>query len=216
MSGLDNCEKDLLTNLLRRDAVAVTSEQISKSLISWRQIQRVFLDCRMYLYAIVMIGDLGAIMPLMTSLPLMMQDLGYSTAVAHLMTIVPYIVSCLVIILGGFLASRLKEYSIHHGLLAFISLCGCVLMIGLENQGKIAVYISICIACCGAFSSFSIFWCWFLSNVGGNTKRTVAVGVISGIGQVGGIIHSQVSEKCSYNTASPLQIHLASCSLLSI
>lgn len=197
--GLDNCEKDFLTNLLRRDAGMATSEQVSESLISWRQVQRIFIDSRIYLYAAISIGDLGGIKYLMGSLPPMMQELGYSTDVAHLMTIFPYIVSCLVIVLSGYTSSRFNEHTLHHGLLTFIAIFGCILMISLESQGKTGAYISVCIACSGAFSALSIFWSWVANNVGGNTKRTVAVGIMSGIGQIGAIVQPQVIKILSYN-----------------
>ncbi len=175
------------------------SERASDSLLSWRQVWYVFIDWRMYLYATISIGDLGAIKCLMTSLPSMMKDLGYSIEEAHLMTIPPYVISCLAILLGGYSSSRRNEHGFHHVFFLCIGLLGLILMINLEGRGKLAMYVSICIACCGTFSALSILWSWLTNNVGGNTKRTVAVGMMSGIGQIGAIIQPQVMKELSFD-----------------
>jgi hypothetical protein len=146
----------------------------------------------MYFYATISIGDLGGIKYLMTSLPCLLTDLGYSIEEAQLMTVIPYSISCLTILLVGYSSSRLSEHGFHHALFLCIGLLGLIFMIILEDRGVLVMFISICIACCGTFSALSILWSWFANNVGGNTKRTVAVGMMSGIGQIGAIIQPQV------------------------
>lgn len=177
----------------------VNSERASDSLLSWRQVWYVFIDWRMYLYATISVGDLGAIKCLMTSLPTMMKELGYSIEVAYLMTILPYFISCLAILFGGYSLSRHNEHGFHHIFFLSIGIIGTILMINLEGRDKIVMYISICIACCGTFAALSILWSWLANNVGGNTKRTVAVGMMSGIGQIGAIIQPQVMKELSSN-----------------
>ncbi|CAF3389235.1 unnamed protein product [Rotaria socialis] len=189
---LDNCEKQFLTNLLRQDSGVANSERASDSLLSWRQVWYVFVDWRMYLYATIIIGDLGGIKCLMTSLPSIMKGLHYSIEEAHLMTIIPYVISCFTILLGGYSSSRRNEHAYHHVFFLCLGLLGFILMITLEERGKLVMYVSVCIACCGTFSALSILWSWLTNNVGGNTKRTVAVGMMSGIGQIGAIIQPQV------------------------
>lgn len=146
----------------------------------------------MYLYAAISIGDLGGIKCLMTSLPCFLNDMGYSIEQAQLMTVIPYAISCLTILLSGYSSSRHNEHGLHHAFCLGISLLGLILMITLEDRGKLIVCISISTAFCGTFSALSILWSWVANNVGGNTKRTVAVGMLSGIGQIGAIIQPQV------------------------
>ncbi|CAF4229127.1 unnamed protein product, partial [Rotaria sordida] len=45
---LDNCEKQLLTNLLREDAGLANSEPASSTRLSWRQVRYAFTDWRIY------------------------------------------------------------------------------------------------------------------------------------------------------------------------
>ncbi|CAF0946224.1 unnamed protein product [Rotaria sordida] len=61
-----------------------------------------------------------------------------------------------------------------------------------EDAGNVALYVSTCVACCGTFSGIPILLSWLTNNVGGRTKRAVAVGFLVGIGQIGGVLAPQV------------------------
>ncbi|CAF1238661.1 unnamed protein product [Rotaria sordida] len=70
---LNNSEKQLLTNLLRHDAGIANGENVR---LSWRQVFYVFVDRRIYLYALIDIGILGVIKYINTYLPLLVEDMG--------------------------------------------------------------------------------------------------------------------------------------------
>lgn len=173
------------------------NDQAADSLLSWRQVWYVFVDWRMYLYATISIGDLGGIKCLMTSLPSTLKDMDYSVEEAHLMTIPPYVISCLAILVGGYSSSRRDEHGFHHAFFLCIGLLGLILMINVGDRSKVVMYVSICLACSGTFSALAILWSWLTNNVGGNTKRTVAVGMMSGIGQIGAIVQPHVMKDLS-------------------
>ncbi len=65
-------------------------------------------------------------------------------------------------------------------------------MVTLFNQGNVTIYVSTCIACCGTFSAFPLLFSWLTNNVGGHTKRAMAIGFIKSIGHIGGILAPQV------------------------
>jgi hypothetical protein len=70
----------------------------------------------------------------------------------------------------------------------FVGLLGFILMITLIDRGKAAVYVSSCIACCGIFSALPLLLSWLTNNVSGHTKRSITIGFVMSIGQIGGII----------------------------
>ncbi len=61
-------------------------------------------------------------------------------------------------------------------------------MVTLNVQGKAALYVSNCIACCGVFSGLPLLLSWITNNIGGHTKRFIAIGFVMTVGQIGGII----------------------------
>ncbi|CAF1068887.1 unnamed protein product [Rotaria sordida] len=184
---LDNCEKQLLTNLLREDAGLANSEPTSSTRLSWRQVRYVFIDWRIYLYVMIAVGDLAVHKCLTTYLPELAKPMSDFKEV-HLMTIPLDFVACICCLLAGYSSSCRNEHSFHLAFCLSIALLGFILMITLYDQGNVALYVSTCIAYCGAFSAFPLLLSWLTNNVGGHTKRALAVGFLVGMAQMGGAL----------------------------
>jgi hypothetical protein len=56
------------------------------------------------------------------------------------------------------------------------------------NRVTAELYVSTSIVCCGVFSAFPLLLSWLTNNVGGQTKRSIAIGFLMGISQIGGVI----------------------------
>ncbi len=177
-----------MTNLLRNDAGAADSDPISNTRISWRQVYYVFIDWRIYLYALIAIGDNAVIRCLITFLPSLVEAMGYSNATAHLMTAPIYAAACVSCLLIGFSSSRRNEHGYHIVFCLTVGLFGFILMLTLFDQGKVAMYISTTVGFCGAFSALSLILSWLTNNIGGHTKRAMAISFVIGISQIGGIM----------------------------
>jgi cyanate permease len=189
---LNNSEKQILTNLLRDDAGLANSEPASSARLSWRQVRYVFIDWRIYLYVIIAIGDLAVFKCLTMYLPELVQDMGHSKEEEHLMTIPFYFVACISCLLAGYSSSRRNQHAFHIAFCLSIALLGFILMITLFNKGNIVIYISTSIAFSGTISTFPLLLAWLTNNVGGHTKRAMAIGFLIGIGQIGGVLAPQV------------------------
>ncbi len=141
-----------------------------------------------------MIGicDFGVIKFVSTYLPSLIQSMGYTAANAQYMTAPPYVIACAFCLFGGYSSSRQKEHGFHLAFSLAIGLLGFILLLALFNQGKTALFVSTCIACCGTFAACPLVLSWLTNNVGGHTKRATAVGFAVCIGQIGGIVAPQV------------------------
>jgi predicted MFS family arabinose efflux permease len=184
---LNNIEKQLLTNLLRDDAGVADNDPTSSTQLSWRQVRYVFIDWTIYLHGLIAIGNLAVILCLTTFLPTLMEDMHHFKTEAHLITATPYVVACVCCLLTSYSSSRLNEHSYHLAFCLLISLLGFILMLTLFDRGKVVIYISTTVACCGAFSAFPLQLSWLTNNVGGHTKRPMAISFVLGMGQIGGI-----------------------------
>ncbi len=183
---MDNCEKQHLTNLLREDEGIPNS---NNSRLSWRQVFYVFIDWRIYLYSLIGIGNLGLIKYLTTYLPLLVnQDIDNLNEKVYLMTVPPYVFAFVCCLLASYSSSRRNEHGFHLIFCLFVALLGFILMLILNGQNQAAVYVSSCIICCGVFSAFPLLLSWLTNNVGGHTKKSIAIGFFMGIGQIGGVI----------------------------
>ena len=182
---MDNCEKQLLTNLLRNDAGIANRENVQ---FSWRQALNVFIDIRVYLYALIIVGNLGMIKYINTYLPLLIDHMGNWDADVHLMAIPPYALALVCCLLVSYSSSRRHEYGFHIMFCLFVTLVGFILMIILNGQNQAGAYVGKCIACCGSFAAYPLILSWMTNNISGHTKRSMAVVCTVGIGQIGGFI----------------------------
>ncbi|CAF1023094.1 unnamed protein product [Rotaria sordida] len=184
---LGNIEKQLLTNLLRDDTGVADSEPIPKTRISWRQVRYVFIDWQIYLYSMIAGGILAALKSLTTLLPTLFETTGYTKTETHLMTTLPYAVACVCALLVGYSSSHRNEHGYHLLFCLSIALLGFILMFTLSNQDKVVICISSTVSCCGVLSALSLPLSWLTNNIGGHTKRSMAISFVMGIGQIGGI-----------------------------
>ncbi len=182
---MDNCEKQLLTNLLRDDAGIANVEN---ALLSWQQVFYVFIDWRIYLYALIAIANLGIMKYLTAYLPLLVEEMGIPKEGGHIMTAPLYVFVFVCCLLVSYSSSRRYEFGFHLMFCLIVALLGFILMLTLIDRGKATLYVSSCIACCGIFSAIPLLLSWLTNNIGDQTKRSIAIGFILGIGQIDGII----------------------------
>jgi cyanate permease len=185
---LNGVEKQLLTNHLRNDAGVADSNPTFGTRFSWRQIRYVFIDWRIYLYGLTAVSNNTVIRCLATFLPSLVQMSGYSKTSAHTMTAPSYFVACVCCLLVSYSSSRRNEHGYHLIVCLTVSLFGFILMLTLYDQGKVGMYVSTTVSLCGTFSALSLILSWLTNNVGGYTKRAMAISFVIGISQIGGII----------------------------
>lgn len=177
-----------MTNYLRNDAGVADSNFTAGTRISWRQARSVFIDWRIYLYALIVVADNGVVQCLTTLMPSLVAAMGYSRHIAHLMTAPIYIVTCVCCLLIGYSSSRRNEHGYHVAFCLTVSLFGLILMLIFFDQDKVALYFATMIGFCGAFSAFPLIIVWLTNNIRGHTKRAMAISFIIGIGQIGAIM----------------------------
>lgn len=186
--GLNVCEQQILTNILRKDAGIADSEPESNNLLSWRQVRYAFTDWRVYLYALISTGNLGVIRLWTVYFPSFVLIMSSNPNDAHWWSAPPYVVAAIYILIIGFSSSRNYEIGYHLSFSLFVSALGFCLMATVGENSIVIMYISITIACAGTFAAFPILLSWVTINVGGRTKRALAVGFVSGFGKIGGIV----------------------------
>jgi len=180
---LNICEKQHLTNLLLQDEVIDNRDNCR---LSWRQVLYVFIDWRIYLYVLICIGNLGLVKYLSTYFPSLVEGFDSLGVKVHLMVAPPYACAFVCCLLASYSSSRRNEHGFHLMFCLLVGLLGFILMVTLTD--KAALYVSSCIACCGVFSAFPLLLSWFTKNVGGHTKKSIAIGFFMGIGQLGGVV----------------------------
>lgn len=159
-------------------------EPEQNNLISWRQIRYAFTDWRIYLYASIFTGNLGLMRCCTVYLPSFVLIMSSKCDHAHLWTVPAYVVAVIFSLLIGFSSSRYYEIGYHASFALFISGLGFLLMGTVGESSTFLMYISMIAAVSGTFAAFPIVLSWVTINVGGRTKRTVAIRLVSAFGNI--------------------------------
>ncbi|CAF3824101.1 unnamed protein product [Rotaria sp. Silwood1] len=177
---LTPAEREILTNILR--------DSTEQDVAQWHQVFHVFIDRKIWLFAVVTVGCLAVTKYWIAFFPSLIDVLGFKNAEGQLMSIPPYVLAWICALLGVFSVTRKKEHGYHVIFFLIISSIGFILMAALEEKSRIAVYVGACVACCGVYSAFPLLMGWLASYVSGHMKRALAIGFVVGLGQIGGIV----------------------------
>ncbi|PSN70327.1 MFS general substrate transporter [Corynespora cassiicola Philippines] len=124
-------------------------------------------------------------------LPIVIKGLGYSGPVANLMTVPPYVVGAVLLLVFAYSSDHFRERTIHilTGLLLVI--IGLILAFSLPLSNSEARYGGIIILLSGTFIAAPITVAWLAGNTPEPGKRAIVLG-INGWGNLGGIIGSEL------------------------
>ena len=103
-----------------------------------------------------------------------------------------YHIACFTTVGFAFSADRRQERGLHLVVAASIGMIGYILLITLKEQAPAARFVAATLACCGVFPLIPLSSVWNSNNVGGHTKRGVAIAFVTGVGNAGGIISGQM------------------------
>jgi hypothetical protein len=119
-------------------------------------------------------------------LPTIIHELGYSAARAQLMTVPPFLCSCILTIIVGIYSDKLKARGPFILLGDVVSLIGFIMAYMTSTPG--AGYVAAIIATCGVFPTIPITLTWTGGNAGGEVKKAVVFGMVIGIGNLAGYV----------------------------
>ena len=156
--------------------------------IQMNQVVEAFVDWHTWLFTLVAVGNLAIIKYWTAYFPNLVHFIGYQSFQGKLLSLPPYVLALVCTLVDGWSVSKNKQFGYHVTFFLSLSSCGFVLMAIFEASDKAVIYLTACIACCGAFPAFAILMAWVGSHVTGHTKRAVAIGLVVGVGQIGGVI----------------------------
>ncbi|KAG0238784.1 major facilitator superfamily domain-containing protein [Mortierella sp. GBAus27b] len=184
---LTPAEKALCIQRLEADAGPATDREFS-----WKQFWAAFQDWKVYGHMAmgflhsVAFASLGLFVPSIT------MGFGFDRVVTQIMTAPVYALACAFTISMTISSDRLQERGYHTALAAMMGCLGYVLLILTREASVAARYISLIITTCGVYSFVPLMLSWPCSNIGGHTKKGVAIAAIISFAQIGGVVGGQI------------------------
>ncbi|EJT98502.1 MFS transporter [Dacryopinax primogenitus] len=123
--------------------------------------------------------------------PVVVKGLGYSGALANLMTVPPYVIGAITVLCMAYSSDRFKERTYHTLAGVTVVIIGLALAIGIPLENTKGRYGGLIILLMGTFVSTPITTAWIAGNTPEPGKRTVVL-AINGWGNIGGIIGSEI------------------------
>lgn len=119
-------------------------------------------------------------------LPTIVKDLGYTDNEAQLMTVPPYVVACFFTLSAGYLTDRIQSRGILMICFNLVGIIGLSMLVGSHNNH--VKYAGTFFFATGIYPNVPQCMAWNGNNVGGSTKRSIALAMQAMTGNLGGIL----------------------------
>lgn len=178
-------EREYAVTRLKDDSDAARDETFT-----WDEVVKALTDPKVWLYALCFHTISVSISALGSFLPTIINELGYTPAQTQLLSIPPYIGSFILTMASAVYAEKTKRRAPF--ILASTSLATVGFIILIVSHRPEVSYGGTILATSGAYCSAAMIAGWPANNVSGQTKRAIASAVQISIGNMGGIVGSQL------------------------
>ncbi|KAG2061068.1 MFS general substrate transporter [Suillus hirtellus] len=179
---LTESERSYIVDVLKQDSNNLSSRFDTRFI--WQAIK----DYKIYVQILIYLGLLVPGYAIALFSPTIINELGYSAANAQLLSVPPFAAGCIATIIFGIYSDKhnLRGPYIIGG--ALVSLVGYILLYCSVRAGP--SYVGACLAAAGVYPTVAIALAWVGSSAGGDLKRGVALAMVIGLGNLGGICSS--------------------------
>ncbi|KAF9141207.1 hypothetical protein BGX30_005266 [Mortierella sp. GBA39] len=168
--------------------LAVDAGPGDESHFSWVQFWAAFKDWKVHMYMLIVF--LQGIP--FASLGLFIPSIVQGQITTQIMTVPIYVVACFSVISFTYSSDRKRERGFHLAILSFMATIGYGLLVFTRHSPIGARYVSLMICASGIYGYVPVMLSWSGVNIGGHTKRGVAIALIISIGQIGSVIGGQL------------------------
>ncbi|KAG9074093.1 hypothetical protein FS749_014389 [Ceratobasidium sp. UAMH 11750] len=165
-------------------------------------------DWKTYAYMLIFIACTTPTYSMSLFLPTIIKNMGYTAEKAQLLSMrfhsipaarsfpltrlytqaPPYVLACILTIIIGITADRLKTRGRFMIVFFLLAIVGFAMLIASVKPG--VQYTAMFIAAAGTFPTNAMCMAWCGNNIGGATKKSVAIAMIVAFGNFGGLIAS--------------------------
>lgn len=182
---LTSDERLRLCHRLAEDRQASTAEQFDK-----QHAYSALKDWKTWLYTVIFTGCCLPLYSFSLFLPTILQGMGYTGTRAQLLSVPPYATAAAVTVLVGWLADKTKVRGPYNIGVSTIGAVGFSMLIGSGNAH--IQYTGTFLGAIGIYPAIPNTLTWVSNNIQGMYRRGVTIGVVVGLGNLSGIVSSNV------------------------
>ncbi|OAA73080.1 Major facilitator superfamily domain, general substrate transporter [Akanthomyces lecanii RCEF 1005] len=177
-----------------RARLAADSDATKDEAFSWSAVGAALRDPNCWLYGL---GFHTMSLPLYTLslfMPTIIKDLGYTAAVAQLLTIPPYVLAFVTTLTVAMVSEKAGQRALFIAGSSFTAAIGYIIL--LSNTDPVSrpgvSYVGTFLAAAGIYPACALVLSWPALNVSGQTKRATANAMQISIGNLGAVLGTQL------------------------
>jgi sugar phosphate permease len=147
-------------------------------------------DYKMWLGMIIYMGCDMPLYAFSLFLPSIINQMGYSSTTAQLLSVPPYAAAAILTITIGFIADRTHQRGLCNIIVSFLGIVGFAMQLGSQNPH--VKYGGTFLAALGIYPCIANTISWVSNNIEGVYKRGVVLGFVIGWGNLNGIVSSNI------------------------
>lgn len=180
-------ERALLVARLSADTGLATMDRLDK-----RAARRVFSDVKIYLGTIMYFGIVNTGYAGSFFIPTIIKELGYTSSAAQVRSIPIFVVAAVTTICAAWLSDRLRHrfWFCIFGLV--VASVGYILLLSGSTLSTGVKYFALFLIVPGGYITQPIVLVWLSNLMSGHYKRSVSSAMQVGLGNIGGIVASNV------------------------
>ncbi|KAK0536904.1 hypothetical protein OC842_001814 [Tilletia horrida] len=155
----------------------------------WRHVARAFLDVKTYVGMLAYAGADAPLYAFSLFTPKIIQQLGYTSTKANLLSVPIYVLACIVTCIVGFVANKKGNRPLLNLICQAIGIVGYVVLIASRNPR--VSYAFIYLAALGVYPCIANTIA-MTSGVEGMYKRSAVMGIIISFGNLNGAVSSNI------------------------
>ncbi|CZR63260.1 probable permease of the major facilitator superfamily [Phialocephala subalpina] len=216
-------ERAWVVHRLKYQGSAQSSHQVAETEgFKWKYVKAAFADWQIYVALWMYWGIVCPLYGISLFLPTIINELGYVSSTAQLLTVPIYITAAILTIVVAYYSDKSK-----YGRAPFIFIPMCAILIGFiialaaSAHGHLPglVYAGVFITTCGIYPAFPGNITWISNNIAGSYKRSAGMAFHIGAGNLAGAMASnfyRAADKPKYLLGHGLEIGFVSAGLVAV
>ncbi|RGP67580.1 hypothetical protein FSPOR_5767 [Fusarium sporotrichioides] len=184
---LNEEERARLVGRLADDSGDARMDHLNKT--AWK---RILSDWKIYLGTIAYFGIVNNGYAGSFFIPTILREMGYAAERAQVLTIPVYLVAAIGCLTAAFLADRLRHRYSFTMIGVILTTVGYILLLCQQNVPTGARYFSLVVLVTGGYITQPVLLGWLSNTMSGHYKRSISSAVQIGLGNIGGIVASNV------------------------
>ncbi|EIN08338.1 MFS general substrate transporter [Punctularia strigosozonata HHB-11173 SS5] len=159
--------------------------------VNKKHIIAAFKDWRIYTGGVIYFGLNTALASISAFLPTIIKTLGFTNAIAQLLTVPPYAVAAIVLTLLSWCSDRLQTRGPFLMGSTALSGIGYLLLLVIPHNVGVRYFAVFCITT-GTYTAIGLMLSWFAHNLGSESKKATGIPMFMAIGQCGSVLGSHL------------------------